>query len=164
MGYGHSPGRPETKAGRSDLRRSERGHPGLARRAGPDFLDGPLRGLPEGARPHLRSGLRIFRALSLRTVHHHVENFIYGTAIDEAHPAGLERGWRPQRRAADGDREPSGRRAYWTHDHDLRGFVAGRQCWLVLRGRRRCFLSLTDPTAGAPEQLSGLDVVVEFCL
>ena len=48
--------------------------------------------------------------------------------------------------------------------YDLRGAVAGRQCRIVLRGRRRSLLSLADPAAGHAEHLPGLGVVVELCV
>ena len=43
----------------------------------------------------------------------------------------------------------------WADDHDFRGAVAGRQCWLVLRRRRRRFLSLADSAAGLQNSCLG---------
>ncbi len=56
----------------------------------------------------------------------------------------------------------SGRRSHRADDHDLCRAVAGRQCWLFLRGRRRGFLSFAHSAAGHSEQLPRLGVMVEF--
>ena len=83
--------RSETQTGRADFRGRQRRHPRVARCAGPDFMDGPLRGLPEGARPPRGPGVCVVRALSVRAVHHHVEVALHGAATDEAHSAGVAR-------------------------------------------------------------------------
>src|SRR5207302_4425605 len=61
------------KTWRARLRGRQRRHQGMARRAGPDLLDGPLHRLPEVARTDFRPGLRLLRALSLRALPRRVE-------------------------------------------------------------------------------------------
>ncbi len=73
----------------------------LARYPGTHLLDGPLRGLPEIARSTVGSGLRFVRALSFRTMRHHVEVSLQRADACEAHSPGLARRRRSQGCAAD---------------------------------------------------------------
>src|ERR1039458_744687 len=156
--------RKSTRLNSSPTRRSsDLRHPSLAQRPGTDLVDGPLCRLLEDAWPYFRPGFCVIRALSVRALRHHVEDFVHRTSVDEAHPAGVERRRCPQGSSAHGDREPSGCRAYRADDYDFRGHLARRQRWLLLRGRRRGVLSLADSAARHSEDLSGLVLVVEFC-
>src|SRR5579864_2454230 len=110
-------------------------------------MDGPLRRLLEIAWSLERPGLRLVRTLSLRAVRGELEVAVRRTATDEAHPRSLAPRRRPQRRPADGHREPSRRAVNRTHEHDLRRSLAGRQHRLVLRRRRRRVLPLADSAA-----------------
>ena len=76
---------------------------------------------------------------------------------------GVEGRRRSQRSSAHGHRESSGSRAYRTDDNDFCSVVACRQRGILLRRRRRGFLSFADSASGHSEQLSGLGLMVEFC-
>ena len=97
MGHGAAPRGPGAQAGRTRLRRRERGHPGLAGRARQDLVAGPLRRLPEEPRPDGRSLLHVVRALPLRAVRDRVEPPLRRARLDPPHHAGVARRRPPAR-------------------------------------------------------------------
>src|SRR5260370_29567912 len=125
-------------------------------------MDGTLRGLPEDPRPHLRPGLRVFRTLSVRALRHHLEDLVYGTSVDEAHPASVERRRSSKGRAAYGDRESPCRPTHRAHDDNLCSVVVSRQCRFFLRRWRLRLLSFADSASRYSEHLPRVVFMVEF--
>ncbi len=84
MGRGSAPRRSEVEIGRSDFRRREQGHSGLAQRPRQNLMDGTLFRLFARARRHGRSGLRFLRALPARSLQAAVERPVRGSRPGDA--------------------------------------------------------------------------------